>query len=85
MTEESISQECRLKKTDKTRNCFIDEIKHNEMISKKQKRVSKIINYTEHLLILASRVTGPSANETSWRRRNDISLYVSVTLQVLLK
>ena len=34
------------------------KIKRNELISKKYKKVCKILNYTEHLLILASTVTG---------------------------
>ena len=43
---------------DKTRNYFIEEIKRNELISKKHKKVGKILNYTEHLLIVVSAVTG---------------------------
>ena len=41
---------------DKTRNYFIKEIKQNELISKKHKKVCKILKYTEHLLILNSTV-----------------------------
>ena len=37
MVDESISQEVRLKNTDETRNCFIEEINQNELISKKHK------------------------------------------------
>ena len=58
MTEENISQEFRLKEIDKARNYFIEEIKQNELINKRHKKVHKIINYTEHLHILASIVTG---------------------------
>ena len=39
------------------KNYFIEEIKLNEFIIKKNKKICKILNYTEHLLILASKVT----------------------------
>ena len=58
MTEENIGQRFRLKVIDEKRNCFIEEIKQNELINKKHKKICKILNYTEHLLILASAVTG---------------------------
>ena len=58
MAEENISQEFILKKTDKTRNYFTEEMKQNELISKKPKMICKILNYIEHLLILASKVGG---------------------------
>ena len=35
----------------------MEEIKHNELISKKSKRTCKNLNYVEQLLILASTVT----------------------------
>ena len=50
MIEENISQEFRLKE--------IGEIKQNEVISTKHKKVCKTLNYIEHLLIFASTVTG---------------------------
>ena len=52
-----MSQEFRFKETEKARNHFIEKIKQNELISKKHKNVCKILNYTEHLLILVSKVT----------------------------
>ena len=52
MVEETISQELRLKEIDKTRNYFIKEIKQNELISKKHKKICKILNYAEHSLVL---------------------------------
>ena len=58
MIEENISQEFKMKETDEIKNYFIEEIKQNELISKKQKKVYKILNYTEHIPILASAVTG---------------------------
>ena len=53
MTEENISQEFRLKNIDETKNYFLEELKQNELISIKHKRVHKTINYIEHVLILA--------------------------------
>ena len=37
MTEENISQEFRLKNMDEARNYFLEEIKQNELMSKKHK------------------------------------------------
>ena len=42
MAEKSISQKFRLKEIDKTRSYFIEEIKQNELISKKHKKLCKI-------------------------------------------
>ena len=58
MAEENIDQEFRLKEIDEKRNNFVEEIKQNELISRNHKKICKILNYTEHLLILASTVTG---------------------------
>ena len=58
MTEENIRQEFRLKEIDEKLNYFIQEMKQNELISKKHKKVCKILNYTQDLLILATTVTG---------------------------
>ena len=38
MAEEKIGQEFRLREIDKIRNYFIEDIKQNELISKKQKK-----------------------------------------------
>ena len=37
MAKEDISQDFRLKEIDKTRNCYIDEVKQNKLIIKKHK------------------------------------------------
>ena len=58
MVEENISQEFRLKNIDETRNYLMEEIKQNELMSKKHKKVCTTLNYTEHFLILASTITG---------------------------
>ena len=43
---------------EETRNYFIKEIDQNELISKKYKKICKILNYIEHFLVLASAVSG---------------------------
>ena len=58
MLEENISQKFRLKNIDETRNYFIKEINHNELMSKKYEKVCRVLNYTEHLLIIISTITG---------------------------
>ena len=57
MTEEAIL-EFRLRKIDKTRNYLLDEIQYNDLMSEKYKKTCSFLNYVEHLLILASTVTG---------------------------
>ena len=56
MVEENISQEFRLKNIDQTRNYFLEEIKQNELMSKKHKKVFTTLNYS--FLIIASTITG---------------------------
>ena len=58
MVEEKISQEFRLKNIDETRNYFLEEIKQNELVSKKHKKVCTTLNYTGHIFNLASTITG---------------------------
>ena len=58
MTEENISQQFRLRNINETRNYFIAEIKQNELMSKKYKKICTTLNYIEHFLILASTITG---------------------------
>ena len=50
--------EFRLRKINETRNHLLDEIKHNDLMSKKHKKTCKYLNYVEYLLILVSTVTG---------------------------
>ena len=57
MTEENLSQEFNLKNIDKTKNYFIEEINRNELMGKKHKKVCRVLNYMEYLLILISTVT----------------------------
>ena len=59
MAEGSISQEeFRLKNIDETRNYLLEEIKQNELITKKHKKVCTTLNYIKHFLLLPSTITG---------------------------
>ena len=58
MSEENIGQEFRSKEIDKTRNYSVEEMKQIQLISKKHKKVCNILQYSEHLLVLASTNTG---------------------------
>ena len=58
MSEENIRQDFRLKNIDETRNYLIEEISQNELMSKNHKKVHRVLNYIEHLLILSSTGTG---------------------------
>ena len=42
---------------DETRNYFLEEIKQNELMSRKHKKVCATLNYIELFLILASTIT----------------------------
>ena len=53
-----MSQEFRLKNIDEMRNDFLEEIKQNELICRKHKKVCTTLNYIEHFLILAFTITG---------------------------
>ena len=57
MIEENISQ-VKLKNIDKKINHLIEEIHQHDLMSKGQKKVCGVMNYTEHFLILVSTVTG---------------------------
>ena len=57
MVKEAIL-EFRLRKTDETRNYFLDEIKHNDLMSEKYRNTYKYLNYVENLFILVSTITG---------------------------
>ena len=58
MSEENISKDVTLKNIDETRNYLIEELNQNELKSKKHKRVYRVSNYVEHLLIIISTITG---------------------------
>ena len=52
MSEENINQELKLKNKYDTRNYLIEEINQNELMSKKHKKVYRVLNYIEHLIML---------------------------------
>ena len=47
-----------MKKIDKTENYFLEEIKQNESMNKKHRKVCTTRNYIEHFFILVSIITG---------------------------
>ena len=51
MCEENISQEFRLKNIDETTNYLIEEINQSELMIKRHKKVYRVVNYIEYLLI----------------------------------
>ena len=53
-----MNQEFRLKKIDEIRNYLIEEINRNELMSKKHKKVCRVLNYVDHSLIVFSAITG---------------------------
>ena len=52
-----MSEEFRLKTIDETRNHLLEELKQNELMSRKHKTVCTTLNYIEHFLILAPAIT----------------------------
>ena len=58
MAEENISQKFKLKNIAETRNDFLEEIKQNELRSRKHKKVCTTLKYIEDFLILASAIAG---------------------------
>ena len=56
--EETMNQEFSLKKIDEIRNYLIEEINRNELMSKKHKNVSRVLNYIDQPLIVISTNTG---------------------------
>ena len=53
-----MNQEFRFWKIDEIRNYILEEIKQNELMSRKHEKVCVTLNYIEKFLILASAVTG---------------------------
>ena len=58
MAKENISQEFRLENIDETRNYFLEEIEQNELMSRKYEKVFTTLNDIEHVLNVASTITG---------------------------
>ena len=53
-----MSLEFRLKNIDQTKNYFLEEIKKNELMSRKRKKVCTTPNYIQYFFVLASTITG---------------------------
>ena len=47
-----------LKKINETGNYFLKEIKHNDLMSEKNKKVCRGLNYFQHFLVFISAVSG---------------------------
>ena len=47
-----------MKNTDEKRKYFLEEIKQNELMSKRHKKACTTLNYIEHFFVLASTITG---------------------------
>ena len=52
------NQESGLEKIGETRTYLIKEINQNELMSKKHKKVCRVLNYIDHLFIVISTITG---------------------------
>ena len=46
-----------MEKIDEIRNYLIEEINQNELMSKKQRKVCRVLNYIDHSLIAISTIT----------------------------
>ena len=57
MAEENISQEFKLQNIDEIRNYLVEEIKRNELISQKHRKVCTTRNYIEYFILCAT-ITG---------------------------
>ena len=57
MPEENIKQKSRLKKINEIRIYLIEEINRNDLMSKKHKKVRRVLNYIELSLISISTIT----------------------------
>ena len=51
------SLQFRLRQIDETTNYLLDEMKHNDLMSEKNKKTCKYLNYVENMLFLASTIT----------------------------
>ena len=56
MSQENINQELQIKKIDEIRNYLIKEINRNKLMSKKHKKICRVLNSFDHLLIVISAI-----------------------------
>ena len=54
MVEENRSPKFRLRNIDETRNYFLEKIKHNELMSRKDKKVSTTLNHIHFLVSISA-------------------------------
>ena len=54
MVEENRSPKFRLRNIDETRNYFLEKIKHNELMSRKDKKVSTTLNHIHFLISISA-------------------------------
>ena len=64
MVEENINQEFSLKHMDKTINYFLKEIEQNKLMRRNHKKVCTTLIQIEHVLVLASAITGCISSTT---------------------
>ena len=57
MSEKNINQEFRLQKIEEIRQYLLRLIKQNKLMSKKHKKVCRVLNYIDHFLIVISTTT----------------------------
>ena len=58
MAKENVNLDFRLRKIDETINYILDEIKHNDLMSENDKKVSSALNFCEHFLVFVFPVSG---------------------------
>ena len=57
MAKENVALDFILKNIDEKINYFLEEIKHNELMSEKHKKVCRALNYFEHFLVFVSELS----------------------------
>ena len=58
MAKENVGFYFRLKNTDETRNYYLLEIKHNDLMSEEHIKVGSDLNYFEHFLVFILAASG---------------------------
>ena len=56
MEKENVSFDFRLKRIDETKNYILEEIKYNDLMSGKHRKVCRALSYLEHFFFLSSAV-----------------------------
>ena len=57
MAKENVGLDFRLKKVDETRNYLLDDIKYNDLMSKKHKKLCTALNNLQSFLVFISAVS----------------------------